>query len=93
MIAADFGLHLAPDFQGRAAWSQWRGPGSWKSGAGRRLRILAAVVVVEVSVIVCSEVVLAVVVAVGVVLAAVGVRETVVGWPGEELQVESLAGM
>lgn len=93
LIVADFGLHLAPDFQGRAAWSQWRGPGSWKSGAGRRLRILAAVVVVEVSVIVCSEVVLAVVVAVGVVLAVVGVWETVVGWPGEELQVESLAGM
>lgn len=93
MIVADFGLHLAPDFQGRDAWSQWRGPGSWKSGAGRRLRILAAVVVVEVSVIVCSEVVLAVVVAVGVVLAVVGVWETVVGWPGEELQVESLAGM
>lgn len=63
------------------------------SGAGRRLRILgAAVVVAEVAVTVRFEVALAVVVAVGVVLAAVGVLGTVVGWPGVGPQAGLLAG-
>lgn len=48
--------------------------------------------VAEVAVAVRSEVAFAVVVAVGVVLAAGEVRGIVVSWAGEGLQVGSLAG-